>query len=97
MFRLCVDAFLVFAHLYAVAPMAFVFVTPSAGCVRCAPLAVGFVLVMWLQCIGLLSRCDGLMPSFRPREGAHNLLECQYGYSILRCRLKYGTVLGTAL
>ena len=62
MFRLCVDAFLVFADLYAVALMAFVFVTPSAGCVRCAPLAVGFVLVMCLQCIGLLSRCDGLMP-----------------------------------
>ena len=61
-FRLCVDAFLVFAHVYASALMAFVFVTPSAGCIRCAPPAVGFVLVMCLQCIGLLSRCDGLMP-----------------------------------
>ena len=62
----CVDAPLVCAVPCAVALMACVCncVTPLAGYVCFVTLAVVFVLVMCVQCIGQSSRCDGWFPLY---------------------------------
>ena len=60
----CVDAPLVCAVPCAVALMACVCVTPLAGYVCFVILAVVFVLVMCVQCIGQSSRCDGWFPLY---------------------------------
>ena len=60
----CVDAPLVCAVPCAVALMACVCVTPLADYACFVTLAVVFVLVMCVQCIGQSSRCNGWFPLY---------------------------------